>query len=198
MIVNYLFKTKEHKMTWNCNCVFKPYLWTAKLTRTWWIIQDISYNSDRFWQWQNDTQCRIKGVTVRIILQLIIFCAPLGMHRTTTAICFLILTPWCLSHSKLHAKSIRMWKKGNTGGKSKFVLAPSAQQFRWEIVFTLPAVQDYSKSLIFVKVTLCCQSRGQHSNEDQSQGISDVCRLFSQAQVGTDYKLLPVDALSES
>lgn len=95
-------------MTWNCNCVFKPYFWTANLTRTWEIIQDISYNSDRFWQWQNDTQCRIKAVTDRIILQLIIFCAPLGMHRTNTAICLLILTPWCLSHSKLHAKSIRM------------------------------------------------------------------------------------------
>lgn len=77
-------------------------------------------------------------------------------------------------------------KKGNTGEKNKFVLAPRAQQFGWETVFNLPAVQDYSESLTFIEVALCCQSRGQHSHEDQSQGISAVCHPFSEAQVGTD------------
>lgn len=79
-----------------------------------------------------------------------------------------------------------MQKKGNTGGKSKFVVAPSAQQFGWEAVFNLPAEQDYSQSLIFIEVASGCQSRGQHSCEDQSQGISAVCHPFSEAQVETD------------
>lgn len=79
-----------------------------------------------------------------------------------------------------------MRKKRNTGGKSKFVLAPRAQQFGRETVFNLPAVQDYSESLTFVEVALRCQSRGQHSHADQSQGISALCHLFSQTQAGAD------------